>query len=120
MQSKKYIIIGYYLKYLILLSLFKLIWVFQYFDKYFIVYIPLSYLVVKYTFIYPLEKNKYTKKDYLLPVIIGYTILNLIFRMHLLYDICIIVFLLVLKDKNTQIEQDTSKYIKEYYEKKNK
>ena len=120
MQSKKYIIIGFYLKYLILLLLSKVIWVFQYFDNYFIVYIPLSYLVVKYTFIYPLEKNKYPKKDYLLPVIIGYTILNLIFRMHLLYDICIIVFLLVLKNKNTIVEQETSKYIKEYYEKKNK
>ena len=96
MQSKKYIIIGFYIKYLILLLLFKVIWVFQYFDNYFIVYVPLSYLVVKYTFIYPLEKNKYIN------------------------DICIIVFLLILKDKNAQIEQETSKYIKEYYEKKNK
>ena len=120
MQSKKFIIIGYYLKYLIILLLFKFIWVFEYFDNYFIVYIPLSYLVVKYTFIHDLEKNKYKRKDYLFLVVIGYTILNLIFRMHLLYDICIIIFLLILKDKITSNEEDTNKYIKEYYENKNK
>ena len=105
MRLRYLVIIKYYFNYLILLLIFKNIHYilpinFAELNNYFYVFIPISYLVVKYMFIYDLDKNNYYRKDFLWPVIIGYSILNFIFKMHLFYDIFIILFLLILKDNN--------------------
>ena len=104
-MSKYLVIIKYYFNYLILLLIFKNVHYilpisFDELNNYFLVFIPISYLVVKYIFIYDLDKNNYYRKDFLLPVIIGYSLLNFIFKMHIFYDVFIILFLLILKDNN--------------------
>ncbi len=125
MKDKYLVILKYYVNYLILLLIFKYIHIILpvRFDSfggiYALIYIPIAYLVVKYMFIYDLEKNKHLKKKYLLPVLIGYTLLNFILGMPLLYNIAIIVFLILLKGSLVVDAEETLKNIKEYYEKKN-
>ena len=84
-MSKYLVIIKYYFNYLILLLIFKNVHYilpisFDELNNYFLVFIPISYLVVKYIFIYDLDKNNYYRKDFLLPVIIGYSLLNLFLK----------------------------------------
>ena len=86
---------------------------------YALIYIPVAYLVVTYMFIHDLEKNNHLKKRYLIPVLIGYTLLNFILGMPLLYNIAIIVFLILLKGSLVEDTEETLKNIKEYYENKN-
>ncbi len=90
------------------------------FNRYPLVYIPLAYLVVTFFFNRPLEKEDETRKNYLWWGIGGFTIINVIFRMPILYTIFVIVFLLLAKGKKTRIKEETERYIKEYYERKNK
>ena len=120
MNLKNKIIIKYYFKYLILLIIFKNIHYLlpvnlEQLNNYFWVFIPISYLVVKYMFIYKLQEDKLTKKELLWPIVIGYTILNLILCMPVFYNLFVLIFLLILKESN--YDQDTDKYIKEYFEK---
>lgn len=113
-------IIRYYVRYIILLLIFKNIhyllpisldslsgW-------YTLTYIPICYLVVRFMFIYDLEKNNYLKKYYLVPVFIGYTTLNFLFSMPIIYDICIIFFLRILRGPLIVDEQETWKNIASY------
>ena len=113
-------VIKYYVKYVILLLIFKNIhyllpisldslsgW-------YNLAYIPICYLVIKFIFIYDLEKNNYLKKYYLVPVFIGYTILNFLFSMPIIYDVCIAIFLIILKGPLVVDEQETWKNIARY------
>ncbi len=120
MNLKNKIIIKYYFKYLILLIIFKNIHYLlpvnlEQLNNYFWVFIPISYLVVKYMFIYKLQEDKLTKKELLWPIVIGYTILNLILCMPVFYNLFVLIFLLILKESD--YDQDTDKYIKEYFEK---
>ena len=125
MDDKYLVILKYYVNYLILLLIFKYMHIILpvKFDEfggiYALIYIPIAYLVVKYMFIYDLEKNNHIKKRYLLPVLIGYTLLNFILGMPLLYNIAIIVFLILLKGSLVVDTEETLKNIKEYYENKN-
>lgn len=110
-------IIRYYVRYIILLLIFKNIhyllpisldslsgW-------YTLAYIPICYLVVRFMFIYDLEKNNYLKKYYLVPIFIGYTIFNFLFSMPIIYDICIALFLIILRGPLVVDEVETWKNI---------
>lgn len=125
-MHKVTIIIKYYIKYLILLLLFKNINLLlpitfnDFTGIYSFVYIPISYLVVKYMFIYDLEKHQYSKDKYVLPIIFGYTILNFILSLPLIYNIFIVIFLICLKGVPVIDEEEIAKNIKEYYQNKNK
>lgn len=124
-MTESTVLIKYYLKYIILLLIFKNINILlpSNFDDfggvYALIYILIAYLVVKYIFIYDLEKNKYLKRKYLLPVVIGYTLLNFILKMPLLYNIFIIIFLIYIKEKPVIDKEKIEKNIKEYYNNKN-
>lgn len=91
---------------------------FQYFDAMPIAYIPIGYLVIKNIFCKTLDKMGGCKEDFLWNMVLGYTVINLLFFMPILYDISIVAFLFILKPKNNvDVERETMQYIAEYYEK---
>ena len=115
------IVLKMYFKYLILLLIFKNIGIilpfpFEAFNLYAWVFIPITYLVVKYTFIHELEKNRVLKRYYFLPVLIGYTLLNLILGMPFFYAVGIIIFIIILKGPYVVDEKETARYIDQFYE----
>ena len=96
-MKKKYLL-KFYFYYFVLALIFKNIQVilpfsFDDFNKYFFVYIPIAFLVIKYMFINELDKNKLLKKYYIIYIIIGYTIINILLKMPILYTIFIILFI---------------------------
>lgn len=124
MKYKYVTIFKYYLNYFIFLLIFKNINILlsvsiEQLNNYFFVFIPISYLIVKYLFIYDLQKHNYRKKEFLWPILIGFTILNFILKMPIFYNIFIIFFILILKC-NSIADIDTNKYIQEYYQNKDK
>lgn len=84
------------------------------------------YLIVRYTIIYPLEKNDISKKDNLLSLITGVAIINMVMfilvRYNIYYSVILILATIIfltlskgIKEKNSDI---IGKNIKEYYDNK--
>ena len=120
-MSNKFLIFKYAFNYLVLSLIFKfshyLIGVnIDSLNKYFLVFIPLAFLVVKILFYNDLEKNKLMRKPILGPIIIIFTIINLVCQMPIFYTIMIIVFLILIKNDKSKLEEITNKNIKEYFE----
>lgn len=118
-MNKKYLVLKYTIKYLILIIIFKnihyLIGIhFEELNKFYLVYIPLAFLVVKFLVYYDLEKNKLTRKDILVYLVLNFTIINLIFRMAILYTISIFIFLFILRNDQSKLEEVMTKNISEY------
>ena len=108
--------------YLVLILIFKNIHYlisinFNDLNNFILVYIPICYLVIKYTFINILNKYNLNKIEYIKIVIISYTIINLIFRMPIFYTLFIILFIIILKDKS-YINNETQKRIDDYFKNK--
>ena len=123
MKIQKNIIIGYYFKYVVFLLVFKNIHYLLGIGinnllTFPLVFIPIAYLVVKFLFYHDLEKRNLNRKDYLLYIVIGYSVLNLLFLMPILYDLSIVLMLLIIKDQKTNESLIIEKNIREYYENK--
>ncbi len=121
-MEKKYIIFKFIFNYLVLILIFKNIHYlisinFNDLNNFILVYIPICYLVIKYTFINILNKYNLNKNEYIKIVIISYTIINLIFRMPIFYTLFIILFIIILKDKS-YINNETQKRIDDYFKNK--
>ena len=118
-MEKRYIIFKFIFNYLVLILIFKNIHYlisinFNDLNNFILVYIPICYLVIKYTFINILNKYNLNKNEYIKIVIIIYTIINLIFRMPIFYTLFIILFIIILKDKS-YINNETQKRIDDYF-----
>ena len=121
-MEKRYIIFKFIFNYLVLILIFKNIHYlisinFNDLNNFILVYIPICYLVIKYTFINILNKYNLNKSEYIKIVIISYTIINLIFRMPIFYTLFIILFIIILKDKS-YINNETQKRIDDYFKNK--
>ena len=121
-MEKRYIIFKFIFNYLVLILIFKNIHYlisinFNDLNNFILVYIPICYLVIKYTFINILNKYNLNKNEYIKIVIIIYTIINLIFRMPIFYTLFIILFIIILKDKS-YINNETQKRIDDYFKNK--
>ena len=86
--------------------------------NYYLIFIPLAYLVVKFIFYYECEKNNVSKRKILIPLLIGTTVLNIILKMHVIYTIFIIIFLIFTKTNYVIDPLENKRIIAEY--KKNK
>lgn len=102
-QNLKNIII-YYLKYLMLVLICKNINYilpiqFDSLNNFVLIYIPLTYLITKYLFYYDIERKQIRKKDLICQITIGFTIINIIFKMPIMYTIFLLFFCYLLKIK---------------------
>lgn len=121
-QNLKNIII-YYLKYLMLVLICKNINYilpiqFDSLNNFVLIYIPLTYLITKYLFYYDIERKQIRKKDLICQITIGFTIINIIFKMPIMYTIFLLFFLLFIKDKNTMVKEKNDKIIEDYFKNK--
>lgn len=123
MDKKLLLIARYYITYVVFLLILKNInyIFFVSFDQlveYFIVFIPIAYIVVKYLVYYDLEKRKFLKKELIWYLVIGFTLFNLIFSMPYVYTGFILLFLIICKDRKTSDLDTINKNICDYYKNK--
>ncbi len=125
MSDKRYKIAYYVITYVILVLIFKGIHFilpisFDTLSAYPLVFIPICFLVINNLIIKDLEREELSKKDFVWPLCISFTIINLLFRMPLFYDLCTVLFIILLKGRRVVRKEETLKTIAEYYEKHNK
>lgn len=123
MNNKILLIIKYYFVYILFLLILKninyLLFIsFESLIDYWFVFIPISYIAVKYFVYYDLEKTNFVKKDIIWYISVGFTIINIFFSMPYIYTFSILVFLIICKDKETFNRGVIYRNIQDYYEDK--
>ncbi len=83
-----------------------------------LIFIPIDFLVIKNIFIKQLEKKCLQKSECIIPITFSYTAINLILKMLIVYTICLILFLIILKDDKNLNSKKTYQNIMEYYKNK--
>ena len=125
MIIQKKMLIKIYVRYLLAIVVLKntrylIAFDFDNFNNVPYIYIPIAYLVVNFVFNRVVDKYNLNHHDYVPVIATGFTILNLIFKMPIIYTIFILIFSIYAKTKKTRVKEETTRYIKEYYERKNK
>ena len=119
MNNKVFTILKIAVKYLILVFIFKNIHYlvgikFNDLEPYFIIFIPIVYLIVKYLILIEFKNNNITRKDVLTYLTLYITGINLIFNMPIMYDIIMLIFLILLKDKKDKQKEIIEKNLRNY------
>ena len=123
MDNRVFTILKIAVKYLILVLIFKNIHYlvgikFNDLEPYFIIFIPIVYLTVKYLILIEIKNNNITRKDVLYYLVLYITGINLVFNMPIMYDIIILIFLILSKDKKDNQKEIIEKNISAYKNKK--
>ncbi len=80
-------------------------------------FIPLTFLIERFIVAREFENLSLSKIEFIPTIIIGFTFLNILFKMPILYDLFLIVFLIIQKDRSMYSEKQTQKNIQEYFSK---
>lgn len=91
------------------------------FNKLPIIYVPFAYLAVKCLYYNDASKNSVLLDEQtFLTVLFGFTVINIIFFIHIVLLLSIAFFMVFLERKRTKNDRDTTNYIDEYFKMKNK
>ena len=115
MKNINKLIIYYNVRYLMLMIIIEYIMSFNFLDGFIPVYIPLSYLIIRFLVIHDIEKKQIKKDDILFYLLTGFTTINIFFHFNIFYDICIVIFLIILKDKKSNQDEIIKKNLEEFY-----
>lgn len=86
-----------------------------------IIYVPFAYLAVKCLYYNDASKNSVLLDEKtFLTALFGFTVINIIFFIHIVLLLSIAFFMVFLERKRTKNDRDTTNYIDEYFKMKNK
>ncbi len=80
-------------------------------------FIPLTFLIERFLVAREFENHSLSKIEFIPTIIIGCTLLNILLKMPILYDLFFIIFLIIQKDRSMYSEKQTQKNIQEYFSK---